>query len=266
MKYAFSSSDSLLPFNFRSSNFRTIGKSKNETTIGNFHEFETALYNNSIHDFRFKGVFYLLPNYLSDYILGSSGEVLKRIIKETTIGSSKLLVMPHNHRFFEIFNEKIEQTIPYGLIDHFSKDNKDLFNQKGFAPSKLENFKPMNLEHLEAGFVVWMITLMFSISIFVSEWIVKLIVNLKCFIVFRYIFSNYLGKLEDDSRTRDQTIQKNLLKIEKKKKVGRNNEKTLKSRENESDQFESLQKPKPNSIFGKEIEDDIMMIMHNTRD
>jgi hypothetical protein len=123
----------------------------------------------------------LLPDHLSDYILGSGGQILKRIITDATFGSSKLFVMPHNHRFFEIFNEKTEKTIPSGIIHHFSKENKDLFNQKGFAPSKLENFKPMNLEHLEAGFVVWIVTLIFPITAFIFEWIVKCIVNSKAF-------------------------------------------------------------------------------------
>jgi hypothetical protein len=168
-------------FIFRTLKFKTIGTSKNETIIGNSHEFETALYNNSIHDFRFKGVFYLLSDHLSDYIMKSSGQILKRMIKDAMIGSSKLLVMPHNHRFFDIFNEKIEETIPYGLIDHFSKDDKDSFNQKGFAPSSIENFKPMTLEHLEAGFVVWIITVMVPIAAFVFEWVVKFKVNLKTF-------------------------------------------------------------------------------------
>jgi hypothetical protein len=125
----------------------------------------------------------LLPEHLSDYLGNSSGQILKRIITDTMFGSSKLLVMPHNHRFFEIFYEKTKQIIPYGLIDHFNKDTKDAFNPKRFAQPSIENFKPMTLEHLEAGFVVWIITLMVPIAVFIFEWIV----NLKPFIVFRCI-------------------------------------------------------------------------------
>jgi hypothetical protein len=156
------------------------------------------LNNNSIHDYRFKGVFYLLPDHLSDYIKNSSGQILIRIIEDAIFGSSKLLVMPHNHRFFASFHEKTEQIVPYGLIDHFYRETKDSFNQKGFAPSSLENFKPMSLEHLEAGFVVWAVTLMLPIAAFIFEWIFKCIVNLKCYFVFRTIFLVYLGKLKDD--------------------------------------------------------------------
>jgi hypothetical protein len=227
-------------FDFRKPEYKTIGRSKNESNPKSLHEFEIALFNNSIHDFHFKGVFYLLSDYLSHYIMNSKGQILQRIIKVTMIGSSKVFVLPHNHRFFEIFNKKTEQMITAGLINHFNRESKHSFNQKGFAPSSLENFKPMTLEHLEAGFVVWIVTLMFPIAAFVFEWIVKCIVDMKIFIVFRCVFLAYLRNLEDNIRIRDQVMEKSLMKIEEEKEICKINESNSKSEKNETNEILNL--------------------------
>lgn len=95
----------------------------------------------------------------------------------------KMMALPRDNHYFEIFNKKILQLVEAGLFDQYSKDwmnSRDLKKNEEFA----EPFKILTLGELEAGFVVCMVPLLFSAIAFCLEWMVAL----KDLLVFQFIF------------------------------------------------------------------------------
>jgi hypothetical protein len=146
---------------------------------GNVSEFETILLNGSIHDHLFERAFYLMPHHLSGFIKSSKGKLLERIMTYNYFGTLKAFNFPRNHRFYEVFDRKIQQIVTAGIIDHFADDFKNLFNKKQFSHLHLEVVEPMNTEHLKAAFAVWLVSLCFPAAAFIAEWILKFLKVLK---------------------------------------------------------------------------------------
>jgi hypothetical protein len=172
--------------------------------------FSEAFSEHPIHDHRFKSVIHVPAFELDSLITYSKGDILPRIIKEPALKSSNSMLFPRNHRLFEPFNKVIKEAVTAGIIDHLSGNLKNLINHKRYQKLHFEGFRPMNLDHLKAGFVIWLVAITFPIAAFVAEWIVF---GLPKFI-FRYIFSSYIKNLEQISRNRGEELQ---LKIMEKK-------------------------------------------------
>jgi hypothetical protein len=186
---------------------------------GELSDFEKLLFDdNSVYDHRFKGVFHLFPNKLHNYMQISSGNILPRISKESAYGNSKVFVFPRNHRFFESFNKQIEQVIAAGIIDHFGDDAKDLVKAKRFITSKLESAKPMSMSHLKAGFVVWLVSLIFPFAAFIGEWVLRI----RDLIVFKSVRKAFFKLHEINSRNHDIEMQKTILKMKKESAQSKN--------------------------------------------
>jgi hypothetical protein len=183
------------------------------TVIDNTTEFDDLLFKN-IHDHRSKKVFYLTTENLEHYMKILEGQVLDRMIEDVNFGILKVLPFPRNHRLFESFNKKVEQIKPAGIINHFRKDENELLNKKRFENSNLENARPMNLQHLEAGFAVWLITISLSIAAFVAEWICKCIFNLKRFIGLKATQRKIQNQQKEVERNKKENEQKNGLQME----------------------------------------------------
>jgi hypothetical protein len=104
----------------------------------------------------------------------TKGRILQRVIQEKDLSRTKTLVFEHNHPFYKIFEEKIQQMVTGGILKHTINNYKDSINAIRLTHSKLNVETPMSLEHLEAGFVVWLVSLMFPIIAFMIEWFVHL--------------------------------------------------------------------------------------------
>jgi hypothetical protein len=161
------------------------------------------------HDlFQLNATVFIPFNLLSFYLVNSKGKLAPRIIKESR--KTESLVFPRNHRFFEAFNMKLKKIVPFGIVDHFTDRNKDLFSKKRFALSALEEFQPINLVHLEATLFVWVVSLALPVAAFVVEWIFKCITSIKDIFVFYTIFKHFINILENNPRISDENIQKAL--------------------------------------------------------
>jgi hypothetical protein len=174
-------------------------------------DFQVAVLNNSIHDYTFTGVFHLLSNFLDDYIEESDGNILERMIRTDDLGISNSFVLPPNHRFYAAFSQSLEQLMPTGIINHYSNENKDLLNKKRFESDYLEFVKPMSMDHLESGFIVWLLTLGLPIVAYIFE----LVATFKDYLIFKCIFMTYIESLERNPRTRSRTLQKALVEMQK---------------------------------------------------
>jgi hypothetical protein len=177
--------------------------------------FINSLINGSIYDHRFKGFYHVSFLDLKEAISRSNGSIISRIIKESALGTSETIIFPQNHRLFEDFDRKIQEMVTAGLVDYLRNDYKDLMSKKRFAVQNVET--AMSLEHLEAAFALWLVSLIFPVTAFICEWIFKCIETIKDFIVFKCVFVAYIKQLESETRTRDQKMQRILSEIEAKK-------------------------------------------------
>lgn len=96
----------------------------------------------------------------------------------------RALVFPSDHFWFEIFDRKLQQYIEAGLIDFNIREWKEANH---LVHEYEEPFAVLTLGELEAGFVVSLLPLVFSVFVFGIEWMQ----TLKDLLVFLYIFKKY---------------------------------------------------------------------------
>lgn len=173
-------------------------------------QYEDRLLNGSIYHHSFKGIFHLFPKFLDHYLMRSKGRLLGRITKSSIACASKALIFPRNHRFYKCFDGKIKKLVEAGIIDHFEEHFKNLISSNRLLFQNLNEAEPLTLKHLEAGFVVWLLSLIFPFLAFIAEWILRS----KDLIIFRFIFETYIKSFEKTVRDRDQYMLNQLRKIE----------------------------------------------------
>lgn len=144
-----------------------------------------------IHDPNFKGGLQVNQDYLIAFTRFSKGLFLDRVLKETLYTEIVGLELPKNHKFFEIFDKKIQQLFNAGIVDYYRDEFVQFTKPKRYK--HLHNSKPkvLTLKILEAGFVVWLISLFMSFLAFVGEWTVRI----KDFLVFEYILEKFYDKI-----------------------------------------------------------------------
>lgn len=87
------------------------------------------------------------------------------------------MVSPQFHKFFGVFDEKLQQLLTGGIINFrlnetwLKQDDKKKY---AHLYAHLEGPQVLTLENLEAGFCVWLVSLSFAVIVFLIEWIVKL--------------------------------------------------------------------------------------------
>lgn len=168
---------------------------------------------------------------LDYFIKESKGKLLPRIIKESSPTTAKFIVFPRNHRFFQSFDKKIQQIVAAGIINHLGNDYKESINPKHYSHLTLEEVEPLSMEHLKAGFVVWLIALIFPIVAFIFERIFTFGVT----IIFDQTFETYIETIGTNVRKRNRKMQKSLRKLEQRKsKADEQKLKVIAGIENES--------------------------------
>lgn len=125
----------------------------------------------SIFDPTFKGSIQVNQDYLIDFATASNGKFLDRVLKENLYVEISGLEMPRNHRFYEIFDEKFQQLFAAGIIDHYRDKWVKLTKPKHYRHLRDSCPKVLTMELLEAGFVVWLVSLTAAFVVFVCEWI-----------------------------------------------------------------------------------------------
>jgi hypothetical protein len=146
---------------------------------------------------------------LRRYIRETKGELLERLIEDKTLGTTITMLFSQNHRFYESFNRIIEHAVVAGVIDQFEDNFKDLITKENSLNSKLKEAEAMKVEHLEAAFIVWLVSLIFPITAFFGEWIVRV----KDFIIFKSVFETFNEAEDKKRRNRDRKLQKVLSEI-----------------------------------------------------
>lgn len=121
----------------------------------------------------------------------SKGKLLDRILKQRLAHDASGMLFPRNHKLFDIFNRKIQQLLTGGIINHFTDEWFKYLDAKRYAHLYPEGPKVLTMKHLEAGFVLWLVSISFAIMAFSCEWIIRL----KNFCVMKCVLEIILTKL-----------------------------------------------------------------------
>lgn len=104
-------------------------------------------------------------------------------------------VLPHN-KLFDLIDRKMQQFFEGGLINRFMIADLRILDKNRFR--KFEDpFKILNLEELEAGFVISFAPLLLAVAAFGFEWLTVL----KHFIIQKCIFEAFFTKHRDHPST-----------------------------------------------------------------
>lgn len=100
----------------------------------------------------------------------SEGTFLKRIMKERLFSDILGLMFDASSFFFEVFNKEINYFVETGIIDHlFYRPYKDRTDIKRYEHLQPSGAVVLTMEHLEAGFVIWLFCVIFAIGVFFLE-------------------------------------------------------------------------------------------------
>jgi hypothetical protein len=133
----------------------------------------------------------------------TKGKILERLLKERMMLGMAGMAFPRNHYLFEEFNKRFQQLFRGGFIKLFIEQYEECLDPKRFRhlhPG--DEPQVLTMEHLKAGFVVWVISFSFAIIAFIAEWIIRL----KQYFAFKFIICAYFEQ-ESLKRFHDITFQ-----------------------------------------------------------
>lgn len=162
--------------------------------------------NRQLFDPSFEGVVHVSGSILAVDSKRTNGRILKRILNEHLFSISLGLGMIRNNIYFNIIDKKIQQLLTGGLIG-FYVDKYHIWEK----PKMYERYrhlfehdgpKVLSLTDLEAGFVIWLVVLSFSLVAFILEWIARL----RDFIVVMFVLNAFFEEKQIIMRQNSETI------------------------------------------------------------
>lgn len=138
-----------------------------------------------IYDHSFKGVLevdFRLLQYLFKHSEGAFNTRI-RFLKETE--KNWALDFPPVHRFMQPFNKKIQQLFTAGIPNFHKKIDWIYSNPKRYARFQhLDKPQTLTMEHLSAGFIIWILCVSLGPLGFLLEWMTKV----REYLIAKYIF------------------------------------------------------------------------------
>lgn len=122
----------------------------------------------NLSDPHFKGAVQVLQDDLKYQMFLTNGTILKRYLNQH-LYVKRLCFKFRNELLAEIINEKIHQLQSGGLIDFFEREDKGSINPNRFEHLHYNGPEVLTMDHLKAGFVVWLVTVLFASCIFICE-------------------------------------------------------------------------------------------------
>lgn len=117
----------------------------------------------------------------------SKGKIQERLLDHRLYLEVSGLVFPKNHKFFEPFNRIVQQFFASGIFSFFNQEATDLLNKKRYEEYS-EPGEILTIEQLEASFVIWLVSIGFSVAAFSLEWLVRF----RDYIVFKSVLDCYM--------------------------------------------------------------------------
>lgn len=126
-----------------------------------------------IYDPKFKGGIHVWTNSLYNDIPNSNGSLIKRLLRDRLFHQNGGIELPRNHKLFNIVDRKLQQLYVGGIINHYDEKYARGMDPKVYEHLNHQGAQVLTLKHLEAGFVIWLVSLTFAFVAFLGEWIKK---------------------------------------------------------------------------------------------
>lgn len=130
-------------------------------------------YFNLLYDPKFEGCNYYTTNTLCFLSNVSRGQILDRVIDERFQLQMSGMIFPFNNRFFNIFGRRSQQMFEAGMIERYTSPYFDLLKKKKRKFSPQTGPQVLTMQHLEAGFLIWLASVCFSKIVFAFEWLIS---------------------------------------------------------------------------------------------
>lgn len=145
-----------------------------------------------IYNKSFKGAMQI-PAFTFYYkVLQSRGRILGRVMKERVDVEISGLIMPKNHKFYDLFNAKIQQLFEGGIISYFNEVWTKCLDPKRYAHFYNNEPQVLTMDHLEAGFVIWLVSLFGAVAVFLVEWLFRY----KDYLTAKYLLASYFKMIK----------------------------------------------------------------------
>lgn len=141
--------------------------------INLLEELELLLVAKKIYHLTFKGCVHVPAEVLSLHVIISKGKLLKRVLKQRVGFEMRGLGFSRNDKFFEIFDRKFQQLFTAGLIDQSADFWFTFMNPKRYEHFYVHEPEVLTMKDLEAGFVIWLISIFLTLIVFLLELLVK---------------------------------------------------------------------------------------------
>lgn len=144
----------------------------------------------------------MFPQYIEQQTIKTNGTFLKRILKDRVMLKMYGMLFPYFDPLFSVFDRKLQQLVAGGLINHYTAEYDEKLNPKRFEHLHQSGPEILTMQTLEAGFVVWMVSVFFAVLIFMYEWIIRFAE----YLVVKWILIAYFNELELQMKITSQII------------------------------------------------------------
>lgn len=104
------------------------------------------------------------------YIINKQKKVPKMLIDRFML-NMRVVGVAANNKLLRNFDKKLQQLLEADLINYYMRDFEIVVGKAKMDRNPQEPFKVLTFEELEAGFVVCFVPMIFSIFVFMIEWV-----------------------------------------------------------------------------------------------
>lgn len=164
-----------------------------------------AIWDEKIFDSKFRGGTKTFSDELIEAAVETKGKILKRVLPMRLGLDMRSMIFTKCHKLFWIIDEKIQEFVTGGLIEHYNKEFYEALDPKRYDHLYAKGPKVLTLDHLEAGFVIWLVSICFTIVVFACEWLNRV----KDYLIVRAVISKCFElKMSEIKRIHDKRIEK----------------------------------------------------------
>lgn len=145
----------------------------------------------SLTDPDFKGAVQVINEAKRLQMIATNGSIFRRYLQQR-IAVEMLCLEFSTDTLVDAFDEKIQQLVTGGFVSFFERQNIESCKPKRFEQFYDERGpKVLSVKNLEAGFVVWIVTVLFAMCSFVGEWILTFFE----YLLIKQVFTAYYNAM-----------------------------------------------------------------------
>lgn len=129
-------------------------------------------------------------NEIFAYYIINKQKKIPKMLADRFMLNMRVVGIAVNNKLLKPFDKKLQQLFEADLINYYMRDFEIVVEKAKTDRNLQEPFKVLTFDELEAGFVVCFMPLLFSIIIFINEWII----TMKDLLVFRSILRAFFSK------------------------------------------------------------------------